>query len=65
MTAWLPFKSGTHTTPPTADTNVDSAREPVTYGIWPSALIVFGVGLTAVWVCFLGYVLVSLVGHTL
>jgi hypothetical protein len=29
--------------------------------IWPTAVIAFGLGLTAAWICFLGYGLVKLV----
>ena len=29
--------------------------------IWPTAVIAFGLGLTAVWICFLGYGLVKIV----
>jgi hypothetical protein len=61
----FPFESDSNRASQTADTDVNSQREPVTYGIWPSALIVFGLGLTGVWVCFLGYLLFSLLGHTL
>jgi hypothetical protein len=29
--------------------------------IWPTAVLAFGLGLTAAWICFLGYGLVKLV----
>jgi len=31
---------------------------------WSKAAIVFSVGLTAVWMCFLGYELIKLIGIT-
>lgn len=35
--------------------------EPVIHRIWPVAVIVFGLALTAAWMCLLGYALVKLI----
>jgi hypothetical protein len=37
------------------------ARKLSVHQIWPTAVIGFGLGLTAVWICFLGYGLVRIV----
>jgi hypothetical protein len=37
------------------------ARKVSVHQIWPKAVIWIGVGLTAVWICFLGYGLIKLV----
>jgi len=36
-------------------------RKSPAHQIWPTAAIGFGLGLTAMWVCFLGYGLVKIV----
>lgn len=41
---------------------VAKPNEPLFQRIWPPAGIGFGLGLTAAWVAFLGYGLVSLIG---
>jgi hypothetical protein len=41
--------------------NSQPARRVAVRGIWPAAAIAFGLGLTAAWICFLGYGLVKLV----
>jgi hypothetical protein len=38
-----------------------SARQPSIHRIWPLMAIGFGFGLSAVWICFLGYELVKIV----
>jgi hypothetical protein len=41
--------------------NSQPARRLPVRRIWPTAVIAFGLGLTAAWICFLGYGLVKLV----
>jgi hypothetical protein len=41
--------------------NSQHARKLPVHQIWPTAVIAFGLGLTAAWICFLGYGLVKLV----
>jgi len=48
-----------------AELSFDPAPEPVIHRIWPAAIIAFGLGLTVVWVCLLGYGLVRLVEFAL
>ena len=38
------------------------AATPVIQRIWPIAVIVIGLGLTAAWTCLLGYGVVRLIG---
>ena len=38
-----------------------TAAAPVIYRVWPTAVIAFGLGLTAAWICLLGYGLVRIV----
>jgi hypothetical protein len=38
-----------------------ASPEPVIDRIWPVAVIVFGLALTAAWMCLLGYALVKLI----
>ena len=38
-----------------------ASPEPVIHRIWPVAVIVFGLALTAGWMCLLGYALVKLI----
>ena len=45
---------------PTADSFYASAADPLFSRIWPTAMIAFGLGLTATWACLLGYGLVRL-----
>ena len=51
----------TYEVDPTTDVRTAPAREPLFRRIWPAAAIAFGLGLTAAWMCFLGYGLVKLV----
>jgi hypothetical protein len=37
------------------------ADDTLFHQIWPQAMIAFGLGLTAVWICLLGYGLVKLI----
>ena len=47
---------------PTADTHsAPRTATPVIHRIWPVAVIAFGLGLTAAWMCLLGYVLVKII----
>jgi hypothetical protein len=46
---------------PTADSCSASAAGPLFHRIWPTAMIAFGLGLTATWACLLGYGLVKLI----
>jgi hypothetical protein len=41
----------------------ESSRQPgpPSTNLWPVAVIAFGLGLTAAWMCFLGYEFVKLV----
>ena len=41
--------------------NAQPSRKLVVRQIWPTAVVAFGLGLTAAWICFLGYGLVKLV----
>ena len=47
--------------PPTADLSTVPAPKPVIRRIWLSAMIVFGLGLSAAWTCLLGYGLFKIV----
>ena len=38
-----------------------AAATPVIDRIWPIAVIAFGLGLTAAWICFLGYGITKLI----
>jgi hypothetical protein len=40
---------------------VQPAHKLSVHEIWPTAVIGFGLGLTAVWICFLGYGLVKII----
>jgi hypothetical protein len=44
-----------------ADSRFVPAAQPLFHRIWPPAMIALGLGLTAVWICLLGYGLVSLI----
>jgi hypothetical protein len=44
-----------------AVSNSSAAAIPVIDRIWPIAVIAFGLGLTAAWVCLLGYGVVRLI----
>ena len=47
---------------PTTDTHsAPRTTTPVIHRIWPVAVIAFGLGLTAAWMCLLGYVLVKII----
>ena len=46
---------------PTADAYATPTRAPVIRRIWPQAVIVFGLALSAAWICFLGYGIVKLI----
>ena len=50
---------------PTADTRsalaAAPAAAPAIHRIWPVAVIAFGLGLTAAWMCLLGYALVKII----
>ena len=46
---------------PTADSRSTPAAQPLFDRIWPPAMVAFALGLTAVWICLLGSVLVRLV----
>ena len=37
------------------------AAQPLFHRIWPPAIIALGLGLTAAWICVLGYGLVSVI----
>jgi hypothetical protein len=45
----------TYETAPTVDSPSAPAAIPIIDRIWPIAVIAFGLGLTAAWVCLLGY----------
>jgi hypothetical protein len=45
---------------PAEDLRFAPAHEPVIRRIWSSAIITFGLGLSVVWTCLLGYGLVRL-----
>jgi hypothetical protein len=40
---------------PAADIRPASVTAPIIHRVWPVAVIAFGIGLTAAWVCLLGY----------
>jgi len=44
-----------------ADSRSTPAAQPLFDQIWPQAMVAFGLGLTAVWICLLGYGLVKLI----
>ena len=44
---------------PTADATPNCA--PIVRQIWPQAVIILGLGLSAAWICFLGYGIVKLI----
>ena len=45
----------TYEAAPAADTHSTSTTAPIIHRVWPTAVIAFGLGLTAAWVCLLGY----------
>ena len=51
----------TYEASPTAEAHAEAAREPFSRRVWPTGVIAFGIGLTAAWMCLLGYGLVKLV----
>ena len=51
----------TYEAAPTADKPSVPAATADVRQIWPKAVIAFGLGLTAAWICFLGYGLVKLI----
>ena len=50
---------------PTADVRSPPARGLIVRQIWPTAIIVLGLGLTAAWAGLLAYGLVKLIGLTI
>jgi hypothetical protein len=48
----------TYEAAPTAEARTST---PVIHRIWPVAVIAFGLGLTAVWMCLLGYGLIKII----
>ena len=46
---------------PTADAHAAPTHAPFVRRIWPQAVIVFGLGITAAWICLLGYGIVKLI----
>jgi hypothetical protein len=50
---------------PTADLASVSAAERVADPFWPKAVVVLGLGLTAVWIGVLGYGIVKLIQLTI
>ena len=52
----------TYESAPTADAqSVPRTATHVIHRIWPVVVIVFGLALTAAWMCLLGYALVKLI----
>ena len=51
----------TYEAAPAGDKPSALAATPVIQRIWPIAVIVIGLELTAAWICFLGYGLVKLI----
>jgi hypothetical protein len=51
----------TYETTPAMDRPSAPAAIPAVNRIWPIAVIAFGLGLTAVWICLLGYGILKLV----
>jgi hypothetical protein len=52
----------TYEAAPAADIHSASTTAPIIHRVWPIAVIAFGLGLTAAWVCLLGYGVVRLIG---
>ena len=50
-----PSESVTAAPPHTADLRSASAPEPVILRMWPSTIVAFGLGLSALWIGLLGY----------
>ena len=57
----MTIKEFTYEAAPVVDKPSAPAATPVIQRIWPIAVLVIGVELTAAWICFLGYGLVKLV----
>ena len=47
---------------PAADIHSASVTAPIIHRVWPVAVITFGIGLTAAWVCLLGFGVVKIIG---
>ena len=51
----------TYRAAPAVDKSLAPAVTPIIHRIWPVAVIAFGLGLTAAWICLLGYGILKLV----